>query len=405
MIPSRILIVSGAALSRNPRVLKEAAALAGAGHAVTVLTLRNHVAAEACDREIMATARFQRIVLDVTQVPGASPAGIFLRRARSTTARWMASWLGRESLETIGPAAELLAIARRQTADLVIGHTELGLWVTARLLAEGRKVAADFEDWHSEDLSPADRTGRPVRLLRATECALLRGAAYATTTSEALAGALQQAGGGRRPVVITNSSPLQPAPRDGPPGEPPAFFWFSQTLGPGRGLGEFLTAWERMTVPSRVVLVGEDRSGYRDRLRSRVTGSRRMLLEFADLVPPGALPALIARHDVGLALENTASRSRDLTITNKILQYLNAGLAVVATATDGQREVLSRAPEAGLFLLSDPAANAALLDQMLRDKTRLQAQQRAARGLAESHYCWEREQPVLLGLVEQALSR
>ncbi|MBI2517768.1 MAG: glycosyltransferase [Opitutae bacterium] len=404
MNSKRILIVSGAALSRNPRVLKEASTLADAGHAVTVLTLRNHPAAEVFDREIMARARFQRIVLDVANVPGASPVRVLLRRLRTSFARWAAHRFDRASIETIGPAAELLSIARPQPADLVIGHTELGLWVAAQLLAEGRKVAADFEDWHSEDLPPADRAGRPVRLLRDTERALLRSAAYVTTTSEALAAALQQADGGRRLTVISNAFPLQPDPRHGPPGDPSAFFWFSQTLGPGRGLEEFLAAWNLTTVPSRVVLLGEDRSGYRDRLRSLVTGPRQTLLEFSDLVPPDALPALIARHDIGLALEHTANRNRDLTISNKVLQYLNAGLAIVATPTAGQHEVLAHSPEAGVFLQSDPTAAATTLDEMLRDKVRLQARQRAARRLAESYYCWEHEQPILLRLIEQALS-
>lgn len=404
MKPKHILIVSGAALSRNPRVLKEASTLADAGLAVTVLTLRNHAAAEVFDLGIMATARFQRVVLDVTAVPGSSPARVLRRRARAAIARWSARRLGRASIETIGPAGEMLALARRHPADLVIGHTEIGLWVAARLLAEGRKVAADFEDWHSEDLPPADRAGRPVQLLRDAERALVRGAAYTTTTSDALADALHQAAGGSRPVVISNAFPLQTGPRHGPPGEPPAFFWFSQTLGPGRGLEEFLRAWNLMTVPSRLVLVGEDRRGYRETLRSLVSGPRRAAVEFAGLVSPGALPALIARHDVGLALEHPAdSRNRDLTITNKILQYLNAGLAVVATATTGQREVLARAPEAGLFLQPAPDANAAMLDEMLRDKARLRSYQCAARGLAESHYCWEREAPTLLHLVDRAL--
>lgn len=404
MTPQRILIVSGAALSRNPRVLKEAETLVGAGHDVTVLTLRNHAAAEGFDREIMANAGFKRIVLDVAAAPGASAAHVFLRRLKASGARWAARRFGHESIETIGPAGELLALARRQPADLVIGHTELGLWVAARLLAEGRKVAADFEDWHSEDLPPAERAGRPLRLLQETEAMLLRRVAFATTTSLALAEALRQTYGGLKPDVISNSFPLQPAPREEPPGDPPAFLWFSQTLGPGRGLEEFIASWNRMAAPSRLVLIGEDRGNYREALHALVPAPRRHLLEFSALVAPGELPALIARHDIGLALETTVSRNRDLTITNKILQYLNAGLAVVATPTAGQREVLARAPEAGVFLEANPIINAAVLDRLVQDRTGLQTRQRAARRLAETHYCWENESPVLLGLVHRALS-
>lgn len=404
MNPKRILIVSGSALSRNPRVLKEAETLAQAGHNVTVLTLRNHAVAEAFDLKIMATARFRRIVLDVTPAPGAAQALVFLRRLKAARARWTARHLGWESIETIGPAGELLAMARKQSADLVIGHTEVGLWVVARLLDEGRNVAADFEDWHSEDLLPLDRAGRPVQLLRKVELALLHGATYTTTTSEVLADALQQAAGGRRPAVVYNSFPLQPNPRNGPPGDPPSFIWFSQTIGPGRGLEEFLKVWNQMSVSSRVTLVGEDRHGYRDTLRSLVSPERQGLLNFADLVPPDTLPSLIARHDVGLALEPLIPLNKNLTVSNKIFQYVNAGLAVVATPTAGQREVLARNVDAGVFLLTTPAANATALDQLLRDRAMLQSRQQAARRLAEAQYCWEHASHALLDLVNHALS-
>lgn len=404
MAPENILIVSGAALSRNPRVLKEATTLAEAGHEVTVLTLRNHAAAEAFDREIMATARFKRLVVDVAAAPGASRWGVFLRRLKASTARRAARHLGWESIEAIGPAGELLAIARRQRADLVIGHTEVGLWVAAQLLADGRKVGADFEDWHSEDLPPHDRAGRPVRILQETERALLNGATFVSATSSAMARALQQATGGQLPSVVHNVFPLQADPHRGPPGEPPRYFWFSQTLGPARGLEDFLHAWSRTSQPSEVTLLGEDRHSYRDVLRACVPQTHQARLSFHEVVAPELLPGLIARHDIGLALEAPLSRNRDLTITNKILQYLNAGLAVVATPTSGQREVLARAPEAGIFLGSDPTANAAMLDELIRDRAGLQARQQAARGLAETHYSWEHDRKVLLDLVNRSLS-
>jgi glycosyltransferase involved in cell wall biosynthesis len=387
MTPRNILIVSGAALSRNPRVLKEATTLADAGHDVTVLTLRNHAAAEIFDREIMATARFKRLVVDVATTPGGSATGVFMRRLRTALARRAARLLKWESIETIGPGGELLAIARRQKTDLVIGHPQ-----------------AEFEDWHSEDLPPAERAGRPIGILKDSERSLLGGAAFVLTTSGAMAGELHREMGGRMPAVVHNSFALQPDPHQEPPGDPPGFFWFSQTLGPGRGLEDFLAAWSRTTESSRVVILGEDRHGCRESLRASVPHSHQARLSFQELVSPDLLPGLIARHDIGLALETPVSRNRDLTITNKILQYLNAGLAVVATPTAGQREVLAHGPEAGVFLGSDPSANAQLLDELLRDRARLQARQRAARRLAETRYCWQHDRQVLLERVNQALS-
>jgi glycosyltransferase involved in cell wall biosynthesis len=115
---------------------------------------------------------------------------------------------------------------------------------------------------------------------------------------------------------------------------------------------------------------------------------------------------VIARYDIGLALEHSEPASRDLTITNKILQYLNAGLAVIATPTAGQREVFAHSPAIGLLLdLTAPvAATAARLDALIRDPE-LPARRAAARQLAETRYCWEREAPRLLALVAGALER
>jgi len=188
------------------------------------------------------------------------------------------------------------------------------------------------------------------------------------------------------------------------PREVPALFWFSQTLGPGRGLEQFLAAWARTRHESRVVLLGEARAGFAAQLRALVPESHRPRLEFLPLVPPADLPALIARHDIGLALEQPFIVNRDLTITNKILQYLNAGLAVVASDTAGQREVLAHEPGAGLIVKTDDtAAFAAALDGLVADRGQLAARQRAARRLAETTYCWEREAPRLLALVAGSL--
>lgn len=397
----QILIVTNGALCRNPRPWKEATTLGGAGYDVTVLTLRNHAPSERYDQELLRNAPFRTAALDMLD---RSRPGVLARRLRLWAARQAATRLGRPTIHALGPAAALLRRARQIPADLTIVHNEVPHWVGLRLLAAGRRVAADIEDWHSEDLLPEARRGRPVALLRETERALLQRAAYVSTTSHALADALHHRYGGRHPEVIANSFPLQPDPRAGPPGEPPAFLWFSQTLGPGRGLEAFAGAWGRTMRPSRLVLLGQPYAGFDRRLEDAMPPTHRRAVAFRPLVTPADLPRVIAGHDLGLSLEDSQIPSRDLTITNKLLQYLNAGLAVVATSTAGQREVLAHSPEAGQLIdLRDPAAAAAQLDGLLADPALLARRQAAARQLAVESYCWERETPRLLALVAAAL--
>lgn len=404
MTPARLLILTNGPLARNPRVVKEATALGAAGYAVTVLTPRNHAPSEPLDAALSVGAPFTRVPVDLVPGFGTPSWRIFLRLARHRLARAAITHLGWPSLHALGPAAVLLRAARAHPADLTIVHNEVPHAIGLRLLADGRRVAADFEDWHSEDLLPADRLHRPIALLQANERALLHRAAYVTTTSEILAATLQARYGGPRPAVLTNSFPLGPVSSP-PAGRAPRLLWFSQTIGPGRGLEAFVAAWAETRQPGELTLLGEDRHGFAAGLRNRLPDSHRSRLHLAPLVAPDALPAFIARHDLGLALEHTAPASRDLTITNKILQYLNAGLALVATPTAGQREVLARSPAAGIFLdlSAPPADTAARLDALLADPA-LPARRTAARQLAASHYCWEREAPRLVALVTAALA-
>ncbi len=79
--------------------------------------------------------------------------------------------------------------------------------------------------------------------------------------------------------------------------------------------------------------------------------------------------------------------------------------AVVASNTAGQREVLARAPGAGLVVtLSETGEVAQQLDALLADRTRLAAMCTAARRAAEEIFCWEKEAPRLVAIVEAALS-
>ncbi|MFA6961795.1 MAG: glycosyltransferase [Opitutaceae bacterium] len=400
MHAARILIISNGALCRNPRVVKEANTLGRAGHEVTVLTVRNHAASVPLDEALAKGAPFTHRWIDLLNGPQA-----WCRRARSRLAREAGLRFGLSLVDSLGPAHALLRAVRAEPADLVIAHNEIAHWVGTQLIAEGRRVCADIEDWHSEDLLPEDRAGRPLTLIRQVERELLQHAVHTTTTSNALADALHTRYGGQRPHVIGNTFPLQPDPRIGDPNEPPVFFWFSQTIGPGRGLEHFFSAWKLTRHPSRVVLLGEHSGDYMNIILSRLPADRRPCVSFLPLVPPAELPSLIARHDIGLALEQSFIVNRNLTITNKILQYLNAGLAVVASDTAGQREVLSHASGAGLVVETHETTRFAIaLDGLLSDRASLRHHQQAARLLAEQTYCWEHDAPQLVNLVDRALA-
>jgi glycosyltransferase involved in cell wall biosynthesis len=406
MSGKKILILTSAHLCRNPRVVKEATSLGAASYEVTVMSVSVQPRFEQMDRELMRGLPFQRVVIDYAASNARARLADFFQRGATWAARQLCTRFGLESSQTLGPASALLRRARAFPADLTIVHTEIPIWTAQYLIADGRRVAVDVEDWYSEDLLFADRKSRPLKLLRKAEQFALQHAAYTSATSHSMAASLAAAYGCPAPIVIRNVFPLQPVFRKNRPlnGPPPKFIWFSQTIGPGRGLELFLAAWSRTSQPSSIHLLGDERPGYCDHLRQLLPEARRGDLHVIPLVTPEALPGKLAEFDLGLALEPHWPLNRDITITNKILQYINAGLAVIATDTAGQTEVLRAAPDCGLLIQAGETTRlVADLDVLLADPVRLGAMQTAARRSAESQFSWEQESPRLLAAVEAAL--
>jgi glycosyltransferase involved in cell wall biosynthesis len=137
----------------------------------------------------------------------------------------------------------------------------------------------------------------------------------------------------------------------------PSIYWFSQTLGNGRRLEDLIAALPLLKHEAEIHLRGKPVSGFEKWLSYRTPEAWRGRIMVHGLVSNAELLSRISEHDIGFAGETPLIRSRDLTVTNKILFYLLAGLAVVASETGGQREVASQAPS-GVFLYRPGDASA-----------------------------------------------
>jgi glycosyltransferase involved in cell wall biosynthesis len=307
-------------------------------------------------------------------------------------------------------AKAMLNAARQARADLTIVHSEAGLWVGNQLLDEGFRVGVDFEDWFSEDLLPEARAARPIAKLKELESCLVGECTYCLTTSHTLAEALAEAYQAAKPTVIYNAFPwaereqIEDQKRDRHNPNLPSLHWFSQTIGPGRGLETLFQALPHLSIPVEIHLRGNYPESYRQRLESQVPFGWRDRLFIHPTVPNGELLSRIAEHDIGLALEYTDVPSRNLTVTNKLFQYLQAGLAMIATDTAGQREILSQRPAIGRLIPShNPLALAQALEDLLQTPEKLSAAKAAALQAAKEQFCWESQVNKLLQAAELSL--
>lgn len=406
---ARIVILSGSHLCHNPRVMKEASALAAARCRVTVLGAWSDPELKQRDQALIGKLGFEFFpVVDLTGGGGARQLRRIRRKVAETIGR-VEIWENRWQLGYV--YADLREAAFRTDADLYIAHSEQALGVASDLLRGGRRVAVDMEDWFSEDLLPEARRTRPLHLLRRLEGELLRHGAYSSCPSAAMRDALVATYGCPPPHVIYNAFPwTERVVLDGPAPDRaerahPSIHWFSQTIGAGRGLEDLLAALPLLKYPAHVHLRGNPVAGFADWLAQHTPEGWRERISVHGILPNAELQLRIAEHDIGFAGEMKHSASRDLTVTNKILQYLLAGLAVVASDTEGQGEVAAQAAEGvSIYPSGDPIALAAQLDALLGSPERLARAKAAALAAAERAFCWERQEPTLLDAISRSLS-
>lgn len=406
----KICIISDLHICTNPRVWKEAHTLAAAGYTVVVQTIWTSAKSRELDDDfIRQTGITYRAGLDL--IPGriASPRR-FYYRLRAKLAREMQRLFGFNSDWSLGYApGRMTNLALREKADLYIAHAEFGMIVGNRLLAKGKNVAFDIEDWYSRDYLIASR---PVALLANAERRALTTGVYCTCPSVAMAdGLLKTYEGSRKAEVIYNGFPLSetaalsPAPADPSTSEKtdniPSLVWFSQTIGPGRGLETLIDSLEFVRTPLELHLIGDCQPGYEVELQSRFQTQTGHRLLFHPSVRHITLPSILARHSIGLAIENDTPDNKNTTVSNKILQYLQAGIKVLATATLGQKEVAEFFPGAVCVV---PVGKPREWGQALESLLTAEIDPEMLHMTYARHFSWDAQEQRLLAIVGSALT-
>jgi hypothetical protein len=255
-----VCLITGSHLCHNPRVMKSADALARNGWGVEVLGAWSDPILKVRDQELLKTALFRFTpVIDLT---AERPAMLRsrLRNKLGRLAHQVAGIENRWQLGYIYPA--LRSAAFRRAADLYIAHSEQGMAVAVDLLRAGRRAGVDMEDWFSEDLLPEARRYRPIDLLRGLERELLTRGAYASCPSQAMSQALTAAYGGKQPTVIYNAFPwadhhaVDGLSKDRRGRGRPSIHWYSQTIGPGRGLEDLFGALPLLRHDVEIICAG-----------------------------------------------------------------------------------------------------------------------------------------------------
>lgn len=403
--PTRICLITPGHLATNPRIVKEADALSTAGYQVSV------IAADYLDWAADADAEFAdrpwQTVYKIPFGPRSRKSTYFWQTVRRHAARRYVAQVGASAsvLErAIHPVApELISAALRVPAEIYIAHYVAALPAAAHAAARhGAKLGFDAEDFHCGDYPDDARHAFDRELTYQIERLYLPLCHHLTAASPGIADAYAERYGTRRPTVILNVFPRShapPAPTPGGTARPgPSLYWFSQTIGPNRGLECAVQAIAIARSQPHLFLRGNMMPGYLEVLQSlarEVGVSDR--IHFLALAQPRDMERLAAAYDVGLVSEVGATKNRRIALTNKLFSYLLAGLPVAASSVSAHSE-LSAETEGAVFLYetNDAAALAATLDGLLLKPDRLAKARARAWLLGKLRFNWDVEQKTLI---------
>jgi glycogen(starch) synthase len=150
-----------------------------------------------------------------------------------------------------------------------------------------------------------------------------------------------------------------------------------------RGQEDLLAALERLACgprlpwPLQVELVGGSHPRYVAELHTRADQlvADGIDVHFAGAVPAGSVPALYARSHL---LVYTSRRAEEA-LPRVLMEAMAGGVAIVATDTGGQREILDRGRWGNLIPPGSPDALAQAIGQAVRDWPNWRQRARAAR--------------------------
>jgi glycosyltransferase involved in cell wall biosynthesis len=274
---------------------------------------------------------------------GAGRRSLVVSKLRQSLRRVLFKWFGMATPDVLSTRS--VGLARRLSeidARVYVAHN-IDALLPAHRAARMRSAMLVFDsmEYYSEMGNGQGALERAF--IKQVERACLPDCALVLASSDHLADALAADYGIKRPLALYNAPPREPVLPERDP-ERFTLYWRNSTLDLGqRGLGDALAALARL--PADVSL----------HLRGRLSGDRGIALkrqiealrvtDRVDIYPPH-LPheavTAAAPYSIGLCLERDGIKNHQLAASNKLFDYLMAGLAVVASDLPGLRSVITR---------------------------------------------------------------
>lgn len=393
----RIAIVSTKQPGTNPRMRKNADALVEAGFDVLVLYAHNTPWADLTDQELFARVqwRHQR----VGGHPEADKTRFFVNRIK----RKLGKWTGNVDLQFCPAANAYLNALQRFNPHLVLGHNPGALSVLNQWTnMTGTPVLFDAEDHHSGECPTGSREQRRMAEFEQRHLSEIQ---WMTAASPLIGSAYLERFPHLHVATVNNAfdTRLQPS-FNALPHAPLKLIWFSQVVGPDRGIQHVLRHLSTLKkLRMDITLVGSCDADTRGAIEACITSD----LHRIHWTPPCSEPDLmrvIAEHHIGLAIENSPNLNRALCRTNKLYTYPLCGCWTLASCTPAQEEFYAEHPDLGEVMdLNDGQRWATRLAELASSLNALSQRRKKAWAEAREHLNWSTESTKLLGVIHNML--
>lgn len=401
MARHKITIVTSGQPSGNPRMVKEAICFSNANYEVAVIYCPISPWGDDFDR-IIINENPQIRWIRVGAHPSESPLNFFKVRIRKKIWGFFYHLFGNQFHAALKSSAlysqELKKEAQKHKSALFIGHNLGAIYaITSSAQKYRAKAYFDFEDFHrGEDLETSRHWKRTAeienefvnRLNGATASSDLITAYYLNIFPELKVETVLNVFPKKDLTIFADSESDQLK-----------LFWFSQTIGFGRGLEYIIRACAKVIPQPRITLLGNCSADVKDKmvkLVEEVCFDKNNLI-FQSVVHEAQIPIIASSHHLGLCTEDPMTLNRQICLTNKIFTYMQGKNALLISDTKAQRRFLEKHIGIGQLIdlynideivkcLQEYQDNRKLLDEHRFESLRL----------ANERYNWEKESEKLL---------
>ena len=403
----KIVLISSGQPSVNPRLVKEANALAAAGYEVVVIySFWTHWAWE-MDQQLFVNVSWKPILAGGS--PYQNKLIYFWTKLRFKLVTLIANKLtfnfGIAEMAKGRASVELLQKAKSIKAHFYIAHNLAALPVAVKAAKYHKaKCGFDAEDFHRQEVadSPVDFTYRIASFL---EDKYLSQCAYTTAASPLIAEAYQHLYTQLNPIIINNlfEEKYIQNPKERIDGKL-KLFWFSQTIGQNRGLEDVIEALNILDNEAiELHLLGNSSEESKDYFYN-LLAKRRKQLYFYKPILPEEIFRFSAQFDIGLALELRSPSNRNICLTNKIFSYLTSGLAIIASDTAAQKAFVEENKGVGfVYKIGNTEELASQIAYLFNNRVALRECKTKAAQLAIDKYNWEMESTKFLTIISNKL--